>query len=121
MSLKGSSGTSVIPVGTEMISGGGLSNEEIMAVFRKNSGQIRFCYEQGLVSDPKIKGVVRTNVTISANGRVSKVKIAGTTLNSKSVENCISSRIMSWKFPLPQNGKTVIVDQPWNLTKQGRG
>ena len=81
----GSAGTSVVPVGTEIISGGGLSNEDIWAVIFRNQGQIRFCYEQGLQSDPKLKGVVRTQFTIDPNGRVSKVGILGTTVNSKIV------------------------------------
>ncbi len=121
LSLVGSAGTSVIPVGTEVISGGGLSNEDIWAVIRRNQGQIRFCYEQGLQSDPKLKGVVRTNFTINSNGQVAKISIAGTTLNSKIVEDCISLRIKSWKFPLPQGGKSISVQVPFNLTKQGQG
>ncbi len=121
LSLAGSSGTSVIPVGTEVISGGGLSNEDIWAVIRRNQGQIRFCYEQGLQSDPKLKGIVRTNFTINSNGQVAAISIAGTTLNSKIVEDCMSLRIKSWKFPLPQGGKSISVQVPFNLTKQGQG
>ncbi len=121
LSLVGSAGTSVIPVGTEVISGGGLSNEDIFAVIRRNAGQIRFCYEQGLQSDPKLKGTVSTNFTINANGQVAAISIAGTTLNSKLVEDCISLRIKSWKFPLPQGGKSISVQVPFNLTKQGQG
>ena len=121
LSLVGSAGTSVIPVGTEVISGGGLSNDDIWAVIFRNQGQIRFCYEQGLQSDPKLKGVVRTQFTIDPNGRVSKVGIIGTTVNSKIVEDCIALRIKSWKFPLPKVGKSVSIKVPFNLTKQGRG
>lgn len=122
LSLVGSAGTSVVPVGTEVISGGGgLSNEDIFAVIRRNQGQIRFCYEQGLQSDPKLKGTVKTNFTINSNGQVSVISIAGTTLNSKMVEDCIALRIKSWKFPLPQGGQEVTIAVPFNLTKQGQG
>ena len=121
LSLVGSAGTSVIPVGTEIISGGGLSNDDIWAVIFRNQGQIRFCYEQGLQSDPKLKGVVRTQFTIDSNGRVSKVNIVGTTVNSKIVEDCIALRIKSWKFPLPKVGRSISIKVPFNLTKQGRG
>ncbi len=121
LSLVGSAGTAVIPLGTEVISGGGLSNEDIFAVIRRNQGQIRFCYEQGLQSDPKLKGTVKTNFTINANGQVASVAIAGTTLNSKIVEDCISLRIKSWKFPLPQGGQAVTVGVPFTLNKQGQG
>lgn len=122
LSLVGSAGTSIVPVGTEVISGGGgLSNDDIWAVIRRNQGQIRFCYEQGLQSDPKLKGVVRTSFTINANGQVAGVSIVGTTLNSKIVEDCISLRIKSWKFPLPQGGQSISINVPFNLTKQGQG
>lgn len=121
LSLVGSAGTSVVPLGTEVISGGGLSNEDIFAVIRRNQGQIRFCYEQGLQSDPKLKGTVKTNFTINSNGQVASVSIAGTTLNSKIVEDCISLRIKSWKFPLPQGGQAVTINVPFTLNKQGQG
>lgn len=122
LSLVGSAGTLDIPVGTEVISGGGgLSNDDIWAVIRRNQGQIRFCYEQGLQSDPKLKGVVHAAWTINGNGQVTGLSIANTTLNSKMVEDCISLRIKSWKFPLPQGGQAISVKIPFNLSKQGQG
>lgn len=121
LSLVGSSGASVIPVGQEVIAGGGLDQGLIWEVIRKNSAQIRFCYEQGLQSDPSLKGRVVTDFTIGANGQVSTFKIANSTINSKIVEDCISLRVKTWKFPLPEGGKTVSVKVPFNLNRQGRG
>ncbi len=121
LSLVGSSGASVIPVGEEVIAGGGLDQGLIWDVIRRNSGQIRFCYEQGLQSDPNLKGRVVTDFTIGSNGQVTSLKIANTTINSKIVEDCISLRIKAWKFPLPEGGKSVSVKVPFNLNRQGRG
>lgn len=121
LSLVGSAGDSMIPVGEEVITGGGLDHGAIWDVIRRNQGQIRFCYEQGLQSDPNLKGRVITDFTIGGNGQVTTLKIANTTINSKIVEDCISLRIKSWKFPLPEGGKSVSVKVPFNLNRQGRG
>lgn len=121
LSLVGSSGASVIPVGQEVIAGGGLDQSLIWDVIRKNQGQIRFCYEQGLQSDPNLKGRITTDFSIGANGQVTTFKIANSTINSKIVEDCVALRVKTWKFPLPEGGKTVSVKVPFNLNRQGRG
>lgn len=122
LSLVGSAGTSVIPVGQEVIAGGGgLDQADIFAVIKRNQGQIRFCYEQGLQSNPNLKGRVTTAFTIGGNGQVKVVNIANSTMNSKIVEDCIALRIKTWKFPLPQGGTDVSVKIPFDLNRQGRG
>ncbi len=120
--LKGSAGVSVLPLAKEISSsGGGLDLSQIMAVVRKNKGQITYCYEKALQSDPSLKGVVTAGWVIGANGRVKNLSIKKSTLASRLVQDCIKLRVKTWKFPLPEGGVDVKVAIPFNLRKQARG
>ena len=110
-----------VPLGKEAIINGGLDKDLIGAVIQKNMGQIRFCYERGLQSDPKLKGRVAVNFTIAGNGRVKVAGLHNTTLHSKLVEDCILMRLKSWKFPLPEGGSEVRVSYPFMLQRNGHG
>lgn len=121
LSLVGSAGTGLVPLGKEAVIQGGLDRDMIAAVINRNMGQVRFCYEQGLQSDPKLTGRVAVNFTIGASGAVKTSSINNTTLNSKIVEDCIMNRLRSWKFPLPEGGVDVKVSYPFLLRRVGRG
>lgn len=119
LSLIGSAGTSSVPLGQEAVIEGGLDRDLIAQVVARNMGQIRFCYEQGLQQEPGLAGRVVANWTINAQGVVVDPGIGGTTLNSKVVEDCITMRLRSWKFPLPQGGASVKVSYPFVLKRVG--
>ena len=121
MSLVGSLGTSSIPLGKEAIIQGGLDQESISAVIQRNMGQIRFCYEQGLQSDPKLMGRVAVDFTIGGTGRVKVASLSSSTLHSQLVEKCILMRLKTWKFPSPEGGVDVKVSYPFMLRRLGAG
>ena len=121
LSLVGSSGTSSIPVGREAVVQGGLDRDLIDAVIRKNMGQIRYCYEQGLQGSPSLRGRVAVTFVIGAQGRVTSSSIASSTMKSAQVEGCILRRLSSWKFPLPEGGVSVKVTYPFVLRRLGKG
>ena len=121
LSLVGSSGLASIPLAQEAIIQGGLEQDLIASVIQKNMGQIRFCYEQGLQTNPKLAGRVAVDFTIGSNGGVSAAGLKSTTLYSKLVEDCILLRLRTWKFPLPEGGVDVKVSYPFLLRRLGRG
>lgn len=121
LSLVGSAGTEAVPLGREAIIDGGLDADLIAEVVRRNQGQIMFCYEQGLQSDPQLAGRVAVKWTIGGNGQVKSAHIDSSTVNSKIVEDCILARLKSWKFPLPQGGVDVSVSYPFMLKRAGQG
>ena len=121
MSLVGSSGGQSVPLANEASIDGGLDRDLIAAVINKNLGQIRFCYEQGLQGTPGLAGRVAVGFVIGASGNVTSTQIENTTLNSKVVEDCISLRLKSWKFPLPPNGAEVKVSYPFVFRRSGQG
>lgn len=121
LSLVGSAGAQPIPLGQEATVASGLDRDQIAAVIAKNMGQVRFCYEQGLQSEPNIQGRVSVDFTINGQGLVKSANVGSTTLNAKSVEDCMVLRLKSWKFPLPQGGVDVKVSYPFVLKRAGQG
>lgn len=121
LALTGSTGASAIPLGAEASVAQGLDRDQIAAVINRNQGQIRFCYEQGLQSDPTLGGRVAVDFTIGGNGLVKAVGVANSTLKSQTVEECILMRLRTWKFPLPEGGVDVRVSYPFTLRRSGQG
>lgn len=121
LSLVGAQGASPVPLGSEAVIDGGLDRDAISAVIQRNLGQVRFCYEQGLQGTPSLQGRVAVDFTISGQGTVIAAQIANSSLNSKIVEECITMRLKSWKFPLPQGGVAVKVSYPFVLQRAGQG
>lgn len=92
---------------------GGLDKDAIAEVIRRNIGQIRYCYERQLSSNPELYGKVLVRFTIGAAGQVAEQRVDNTTLKSAMVEGCILRRLAGWKFPLPKGGTEVRVSYPF--------
>lgn len=92
---------------------GGLDKSLIAAVVQSNIGQIKHCYERQLIVDPNIFGKVVASWTIDKDGAVSTSGIKKTTMNNKTVENCIAGKIKNWTFPKPKGGGQVLVSYPF--------
>jgi outer membrane biosynthesis protein TonB len=92
---------------------GGLDRDAIAEVIRRNLGQIRYCYERQLSSNPDLYGKVLVKFVIGADGILGSQKIENSTLKSDMVEGCILRRMAGWKFPLPKGGTQVRVSYPF--------
>jgi hypothetical protein len=121
LTLVGSSGASPLPLGSEAVIAKGLDRDQIAAVINRNLGQVRFCYEQGLQSNASLNGRVAVAFTIGGNGLVMDAQVENTTLNAKTVEDCLVLRLKTWKFPLPEGGVNVKVSYPFVLRRAGQG
>jgi hypothetical protein len=121
LSLIGSAGNNPIALTNEASVETGLDRDAIAAVINKNLGQVRFCYEQGLQSEPNLNGRIAADFTIGGNGLVKVASIGSSSMASKIVEDCIVMRLKSWKFPLPQGGVDVKVSYPFVLRRAGQG
>lgn len=117
LSLVGSSGSFFQPVKSEALVEGGLDRNEIAAVIERHIGEIRYCYEQGLQTNPKLSGRVSMKFFIAANGYVSTANITNSSLHSNQVEGCITSHLKTWKFPNPRGGVVVKVNYPFVLRR----
>ena len=98
---------------------GGLTMEQIEAIIMRNMGQITYCYEQGLQTKPSLSGRVRVRFMIGQQGRVTTAGVAGSSVNSAKVENCIVNKLQAWNFPRPVGGVSVKVVYPFTLRRVG--
>lgn len=98
---------------------GSLPKEIIRRVIKQHLAQIQYCYERELTRSPGIFGKVSTQFVISGQGTVSTAKVDQTTLNNAAVEQCITQKIRTWRFPKPKGGGIVIVNYPFVLKPSG--
>ena len=116
-SLVGASGGYYQPVVSEADVEGGLDQSEIDQVIQRHQGELRFCYEQGLQATSNLSGRVTVHFIIGGVGHVNEADVAGTSMHSSPVENCVLAKLKSWKFPTPRNGVLVKVNYPFNFRR----
>ncbi|HEX4925633.1 MAG TPA: AgmX/PglI C-terminal domain-containing protein, partial [Bdellovibrionales bacterium] len=121
LSLVGSSNAFFQPIEREAFVEGGLDRDQISEVIQRHLGEVRFCYEQGLQSQPELSGRVAVRFMINAAGQVSTAGVQRSSLRSDSVESCIIQRLKSWKFPEPRGGVNVKVTYPFLLKRTSQG
>lgn len=88
---------------------GELSKEEIQKVINQHIGEIQYCYEKQLRTQPGLAGRVVLEWGVNAQGRVSVVKVAQSSLQSAEATNCMMSKLKTWKFPQPRGGAVTVV------------
>lgn len=121
LSLVGSAGGSPVQLGAEAEVATGLDKSQIDEVIKRNLGQVRFCYEQGLQKNAGLSGRVAIGFTVGATGAVKSSQVDSSSMGDKLVEECIAMRLKTWKFPIPQGGVDVKVSYPFVLRRQGQG
>ncbi|MBK7861079.1 MAG: TonB family protein [Archangiaceae bacterium] len=94
---------------------GGLSKDEIHAVMKRNTAQIRDCYQRQLVESPTLEGRLLVKFQITAAGSVAGVKVVSST--APALDRCVVGRVSSWRFPEPKGGGTVTVVYPFNFER----
>jgi len=95
----------------------GLDMNQIAAVINKNKGQIIYCYEKGLQAEPDLRGRVAMQFVIGASGKITTLKVAESSLASRTVETCMASKMRSWQFPQPVGKVQVDVFYPFDLRR----
>ncbi len=98
---------------------GGLGTIIIKRIVRAHIGEVRRCYNRGLLDDPTLAGRVEIQFTIDPRGRVPVAVVASTELADKSVGMCIAKAVKRWKFPRGEGGGTAVVTYPFVLSTDG--
>lgn len=113
-------GISAISVSSnDVVLEGGLSRYAINATIAKYINQVRKCYEDQLRTIPSLEGMVTVNFEISGSGMLNYSNVKKSSLNNNIVEKCITSKMMTWKFPKPKGGTSVNVNYPFMLRPVG--
>ena len=71
---------------------------------RGQESALRFCYGEGLRSDPALAGSVTVAITLAANGAISNAEVTRRSWSGKGAveaEGCMLRTIRGWRFPAP--------------------
>jgi len=74
------------------------STEAIGRVVNQHQDAVENCFRKEARLNPNLKGSIRLQFTIRANGRVTNVRIVQSSLRNRKVESCVKRRVSSWRF-----------------------
>jgi TonB family protein len=97
-----------------------LEANAIRRVFRRHEAQIKYCYEQQLQKDRKLRGRLVLNATIDGNGRVSSVEISESELANDALHACITTAVRTWDFPVVGNHAIYTIVYPYVFEPAGK-
>jgi len=75
------------------------TTESLMAVVHRYAGGIKYCYDQVLRARPETHGRLVLLITVAPIGTVTRVQIAGKTIQDPELETCVLGQVKAWKFP----------------------
>ncbi|MCB9596520.1 MAG: energy transducer TonB [Sandaracinaceae bacterium] len=78
---------------------GALSRDQVRRTVRQHINEVRFCYEQGLVSRPDLEGRVAVSFIVTPAGVVQSSTVASDSTGNDQVAGCVSSAVRRWTFP----------------------
>jgi hypothetical protein len=93
----------------DMKSNGHLPSEVIQRIVRQNDGRYRFCYENGLKTNPNLQGRVTVRFVIDRGGSVALAADAGSDIPDEGVRRCVVSSFTALSFPAPDSGVVTVV------------
>ena len=115
----GSHGSAHIDLeGSEGFSPGGMDREAIRRVIRDHLREIRSCYERELQRNPDLIGKLVLQWDIGEGGKVIGTPVVVSNALTKSVGECVSSHLRSWKFPDPPKDQIGRVVYPFVFSSQ---
>ena len=94
---------------------GGEARSQIQATIMRYLSQVRACYEEGLKRNQALIGQVTMNFEVNSTGALNFSRVQRSSLNDRPVEDCISAKMLNWKFPQPRGGVNVKVSYPLML------
>lgn len=90
------------------------SSEEISRVINSHNDAIEHCYKRESRLNPNLKGDIVLEFVIGWNGRIVSSDIISSTLQNRNVENCVKSRLRTWRFkPIDKKEGNVTVRQKY--------
>ncbi len=81
------------------VEGQGLSRLLIDRVVRRHLNEVRFCYEQTLMTHPAAEGRIAVQFIVNANGEVSVSSLSEASNGTARAGSCIAQAVRRWAFP----------------------
>jgi TonB family protein len=98
---------------------GALDKEIIRRTVRRHLNEVKFCYEQSLVTRPSLSGRVVVQFAIAPTGRVLSSVVQRSSLGVAAVDSCIVNAVKRWEFPQPDRGGLAVVSYPFSFSPAG--
>lgn len=88
---------------------GARSEESLRKVLNENMGRLKYIFEKYLKTNPDIGGIVNVEVSINADGTVSKVVVMKSDIPIPEFQQEIVEAIRRWKYPPIASGIMRVV------------
>jgi hypothetical protein len=92
---------------------GGLAKDVIRKVIRRRMNNVEYCYRRQLTRTPDLKGTVKVEIVVGADGAVASAKVVQGI--HADVDACITGVMSSLAFPKPDGGGIVKIIYPFKL------
>lgn len=97
---------------------GSIDREAVRRVVQSKKDAIRRCYEKELKNNPDLSGRILMQWEIIELGQVRNAKVKESTLDNKSVGECLRNELLTWQFPEPAKNVRVSVTFPFLFQKR---
>ena len=98
---------------------GALDKEIIRRTVRRHLNEVKYCYEQSLVSRPSLSGRIVVQFAIAPTGRVLSSVVQSSSLGVAAVDSCVVNAVKRWEFPQPDRGGLAVVSYPFSFSPAG--
>jgi hypothetical protein len=87
----------------------GIDMPSVQRTITRGLSEVRACYERAQEVEPGLFGVMRLEMTIAADGRVSTISVVEETLENEGLARCVASTVRGWTFPRPTGPRATVV------------
>ena len=98
---------------------GTLDKEIIRRTVRRHLNEVKYCYEQALVTRPSLSGRIVVQFAIAPTGRVLSSVVQSSSLGVAAVDSCVVNAVKRWEFPQPDHGGLAVVSYPFSFSPAG--
>ncbi len=105
--------------GTRTVLKGSIDPELVDRLLNEAKSQFQYCYQQELVKNSQLRGVVKVSFIINPGASVSGVKVEGNQW-SQAGRACISNVLRSINFPEPKGGGSAAFDKSFNFSSENQ-
>ncbi len=100
---------------------GALDKELIRRIVREHLGQVKYCYENLLPSNPNLQGRVVVKWHVTGSGLVDASEVTSSTAQTPALGQCLAGRIRTWKFPAAKQAEAgFVVSYPFVFKLSGQ-
>jgi TonB family protein len=94
--------------GASGAAGSGRTDASLLAVVERYAAGIRFCYDNELKREPRLRGKLVIAITVAASGEVTDARVVEDTVGSAALSACVLGKIRAWTFPRVPAGTTTF-------------